>query len=236
MMSLDQSRWSALGRFGPFFVVDSAPQLTAGWAPVTDLADPVVLDHRVTAVAAALGAGAGAGGRVAVPVRVAASIAQLGLSARLSAVALAAGVDGLVGPTADQLLYLDRLGGPFPVGLRTTRVRPGAAEWPDSVLALVGPIAETTIATYRLSPRVVWGNVGSGLTGAARMITSGPTSTAATGLAAEELLATALHHVRLRGTMTEPGPAGRQRNSCCLIYRLAGTRAAVCGDCVLAAG
>ena len=222
-----------MARFGPFFAVDCAPEMSGGgWAPVRELAEPAVLVSRARAVTTALAAGLP--GDRQVPVRVAASIAQLGLCARLSAVALGAAVEGLPVPVRDRLRYLNKLGGPYPVGLL-----PSASErnqrWPEALLELVSPIAEATIVTFALSPQVVWGNVASGLYGAARMIgTAAPPPKESGGaVTAEELTDRALGHGVLRGTMTVADRDGRRRRSCCLIYRLTGSTSAVCGDCVL---
>jgi FhuF 2Fe-2S C-terminal domain len=234
-MNVRDTRWryQAMARFGPFFAVDCAPEMSGGgWAPVRELAEPAVLLSRARAVTTALAAGLP--GDRQVPARVAASIAQLGLCARLSAVALGAAVEGLPVPMRDRLTYLNKLGGPYPVGILPSPRKHNAARWPEALLELVSPIAEATIVTFALSPQVVWGNVASGLHGAARMIGEvASTDESGAAVAAEELTDRALGQGMLRGTMTVADRDGRLRRSCCLIYRLAGSTSAVCGDCVL---
>jgi hypothetical protein len=217
--------WGRLTRFGPFFAVD----LDLDGRPLAELARPDVLRTRAAAVATALAAGLPPGHDV--PARVAASVSQLGLCARLSAVALGAAVDGLTVPVPERWSYVDRLGGPYPVGLRRLPAAASAPDWVDVLLALVRPVAAATITTFALSPQVVWGNVASGLHGAARMITTADPGMAASAAAR---LAEVLDHDELRGTLTRAADGNLRRRSCCLIYRLSGSTSAVCGDCVLA--
>lgn len=227
MAATGGEEWARLARFGPFFVVDPLAA-DARWRPIADLGRPEILRRRADAVAAALGTGRPEG--QVVPERVAASVSQLGLSARLSAVALAAFADGLAVPSPAGWSYVDRLGGPFPVAVSPTGADPPPLPWPESLLALVGPVAATTIATFSLSPQVVWGNAASGLAGAARMIIAAePVRTAVV----EALLADAFDSDELRATMTTDGAVGHRRRSCCLIYRLY-DEPMFCVDCVLA--
>lgn len=223
-----RDRWRRLARFGPFFAVEVTASRPDGWAPVTALADPEVVGARVQRTAAALAAMA-PDPEQAVPARVAASVTQLGLSARLVAVALAATVDNLPVPRTQDLVYADRLGGPFPLAVLSgdAGVSP---RWPAAMLALVEPVVDVVVERYRLQPRIAWGNVASGLAGAARMITATEPDL---GLVADGLVRDALEHGPLRGTLSEPADGSRRRTTCCLIYQLAGDRSAVCGDCVL---
>ncbi len=231
-------RYAGAARFGPFFTVDDVRDVSLGWAPVAALAEPTVLMSRVRLVSAALAAGLPDGYEV--PIRVAASVMQLGLCARLSAVALGAAVDGLPLPMTTELVYVDQLGGPYPLAFVAQGSEHAIRTWPEALLELVAPIAEATIATFGLSAQVVWGNVASGINGAAQMI-GALDLTVNPGLAAvaDQLTDLALSHGRLKGTMTTGGSTGgqavRRRRSCCLIYRLAGSTSAVCGDCVLTA-
>ena len=82
-----------------------------------------------------------------------------------------------------------------------------------------------------VSPRVLWGNVASAVSGAATMIAKGRPDLAAPAAAAATAM---LGYPALAGTYAgSPGAAFRRRN-CCLSYRLSPPGAAsYCGDCVL---
>lgn len=244
-------------RFGPYFALDllaAGDVPPAGWAPVVDLADPATgaFDRRMRAVRSALAAGRSAPAD-AVDERVAVSVAQLGVCARLVAPALALTV--LTGHPVSldpgRLYWRDVLGGPFPLavvgplpdtssavaGAEPARPEPGAAGFAAGTLrAVIAPIVDAVGAGYPVSEKVLWGNVASAVAGAAKMI----------GLAEPALAAPAWRIVdELCGGAAGPllGTGGRvaaarfRRRSCCLIYRLApGGARAVCEDCVLTAG
>ncbi|WP_395729115.1 (2Fe-2S)-binding protein [Nakamurella sp.] len=231
---------------GPFFAIDRHPSGAAppaGWRSLTDLTGPgPALDARVRRVRQALAAG---GGRSPdrIELRVAVSVAHLGLVARLIAPAVGAAALGSTLPlTAAGMWWRDELGGPYPLSV----ARPGSGPRPEPVPAAAGghasdalrlpgsaveAITDACLAAYSVSPRVLWGNAASaavsaaGLVGAAR-----PELAAAARDAADALLADR----RVEGGALRAGP-GFRRRSCCLIYRLAGSTAAVCGDCVLGA-
>jgi hypothetical protein len=220
-----------LGRFGPFFVLGTIDAVTADWRPVSALADdPGLLDGRVQRVRGALIA-PGADPEQAVPLRVAASVTQLGLCARLVAVSLASAVDGLPLPPAGRLAFQDRLRGPYPLATIDGGPPSAAGTWPSAVVDLVRPLLEAVQTTYRLSPRVLWGNVASALVSAASLI-----ATAEPGMRerAAEQTADAFGEPELRDTMERDGRGRLRRRSCCLIYRVAGPTPTFCGDCVLA--
>jgi hypothetical protein len=227
----DDSGYADLGRFGPFFVLDTIDAVTADWRPVSALVeDPELLDGRVQRVRAALVA-PGASPEETVPVRVAASVTQLGLCARLVAVSLASAVDGLPLPSVSRLAFQDRLGGPYPLALIGGEHPPSGSPWPTALVDLIRPLVEAVQTAYRLSSRVSWGNVASALVSAASLI-----GTADPGMRgpAADLTADALSHSELRDTMAY-GRRGRlRRRSCCLIYRVAAPTPAFCADCVLA--
>ncbi len=220
--------YARLARFGPFFVLDRVSEQHDRWRAVNALAQPDVLCRRTSTVAAALRASAPEDRQV--PVRVAASVTQLGLCARLSAVALGSAVDGLPVPTPDRLRFRDELGGPYPLALLPAGPGTGPP-WPDGLFDLVGPVARACLLSFPLSAQVVWGNVASGLNGAAAMIASAQPDLAQR---AEALLHAALEAAELRGTLITEPSGTRRRRSCCLIYQLAGSTDAVCGDCILA--
>jgi hypothetical protein len=226
-----ESGYADLGRFGPFFVLDTIEAVTADWRPVSALADdPQLLDSRVQRVRAALVA-PGAEPDQTVPLRVAASVTQLGLCARLVAVSLASAVDGLPLPTVSRLAFQDRLGGPYPLALMGGEHGPATPGWPTALVDLVRPLVETVRTAYRLSPQVGWGNVASALVSAASLI-----ATAEPGVRerAADLATDALGRAELRDTMAKDRRGRLRRRSCCLIYRVAGPTPAFCGDCVLA--
>jgi FhuF-like iron-sulfur protein len=215
------------------------------WRPFTELLDqPDRLDARIHAVRTALAANAGRPPSDIDP-RVAASVAHLGLVARLLAPTIAAAALGH-GPLTDPW-WQDHLGGPFPLS--------AANPAPDQALdPAFGPVADppadqvagrilfsgstmdllTTAAVTRfpIAPRVLWGNVASATNSAAQLVAATrPDLAAAARDAANAILA----DPRVEEGRLRAGPSFRRR-SCCLIYRLSGTRRAVCGDCVLARG
>lgn len=206
-----------VGGWGPFFAVRTEP--APGWRPLRDLlADPAVLADRVADVRAHLGAD--------LPARVAASVAQLGIAARLVAPAVGVlvrtGRFPAFGP--EDVRWLAPLGGAFPLAM-TGR----ADDAPDRLLAVLAGLADAT-AAYSVSHRVLWGNVASAVNGAATMIGVARPDLAASAVTVADSL---LDLPPLRGTGAR-GPDGRfRRRNCCLIYR-ASPGAAVCGDCVLA--
>ncbi|MDT7712593.1 MAG: hypothetical protein QOG46_1282 [Pseudonocardiales bacterium] len=239
-----------LAALGPFFAVEThAPGSTprAPWHVMSELVGaPEVLMDRVLAVRAAL---ASAGGREpgAVELRVAASVAHLGLVARLVSPALAVAV------TSGVLLEVDFpstrwqrvLGGAFPMSLPLDAssdigdrdMKPElSSEHLAFLLAsrvLEGPVRDLVEVTMPLSVsrHVLWGNVASAVNGAASMIATCQPPCADRSLRIAALL---LEQPPLRGTSAGSPGGGFRRRSCCLIYRAAPDAAgAVCGDCVL---
>ncbi|MGW0142013.1 (2Fe-2S)-binding protein [Streptomyces calvus] len=166
--------------------------------------------------------------------RVAASVAQQGLTARLWSVALgSAALYGAVPDLSPSLLRWDPRGSaPDDLWLTAVRPLPGDAA---TVAALVldghlRPLTEALRSRHRVAPGLLRGNAASALAGAARELDRwgrghGRTDVAAraAGLA-RELLA----HPLLSGAGTLTGTAFRRR-SCCLYYRVPG--GGVCGDC-----
>jgi hypothetical protein len=224
-----------LADLGPFFAVhthDVGAEPTAPWRSMSELLDDQdTLLHRVRAVRGYLAAG---GGQVpdVIPLRVAASVTHLGLTARLVAPAIGAAV--LTGRVLDVSLsgawWQPELGGTFPLSVP----EPGAEPIDLVADVLNGPIRRLVEATARfsVSDRILWGNVASSVNGAATMI-----ATARPDLAGrtDELVSALLDRPPLRYTGVRT--AGRfVRRSCCLIYRATpgSERGPVCGDCVLA--
>lgn len=222
-----------LAGLGPFFAVDThgdgAPP--PPWRVMSELVDdPAVLRDRVDAVRAHL---AGAGGRV-VP-RVAASVAQLGLVARLVSPTMALALDGgrLPSPDLTDTWWQPEPGGAFPLSLALSRPPGGPAV--DAVAAVLdGPVRLLVEAAraFSVPTGVLWGNVASAVNGAAVVLTRARPDLAD---AADDLVAELLTSEPLRDTGIRRRGDFRRR-SCCLIYQAAPRDAPrqVCGDCVLA--
>jgi len=215
--------------WGPFFAVHrhepgAAP--VAPWRPLRELADdPEVLRERVGRVRAYL---AGDRDPADVALRVAASVTQLGLSARLVSPVLAVAV--LTGEVLDlsDAWWQPELGGAFPLSLTG---RAGAGDVAAAVLA--GPVRDLAEATgdFSVSVHILWGNTASAINGAATMIARNRPDLAA---AAENLVTHFLATPPLVGAADQRSGTFRRHN-CCLIYQAAppsGPRA-LCGDCVL---
>jgi hypothetical protein len=248
-------------RFGPYFALTvdgSAAGLAgeAGWAPVAELGDPATgaFARRVGAVRAALAARTAPGD---VEERVAVSVAQLGLCARLLAPALALTVLTGHAPGIDprRLYWRDVLGEPFPLaagawpGPFAGTAAPGpraaaagivpaasseslARGFTDGVLhPVIAPVV-TVAGAYPVSARVLWGNVASGVAGAAKMIGLAEPALAASAWGVVGALCVGEGPLRDAGGLV--APARFLRRSCCLIYRLGpGPGRALCEDCVL---
>ncbi|MFE6617592.1 (2Fe-2S)-binding protein [Streptomyces sp. NPDC057740] len=226
---------AALRPLGGFFVLHTAgealrplPTLadTYGAPPSDPQGDPLGL--RVRKVANALHAP---------EPRIAASIAQQGLAARLWSVTL--GCAALYGrvPDLDPALLRWDPEGSAPDDLWLTDVRPLPADaaaptgLADAVLhAHLEPLAAALHSRYRVATGLLWGNAGSALAGAARQLDQWARAHRRTDAAAraraltEELFA----HPLLADTGTRTGTVFRRR-SCCLYYRVPGS--GVCGDC-----
>jgi FhuF 2Fe-2S C-terminal domain len=250
-----------LTRLGPPFALITHPPQSAvaePWQPLSDLLErPAVLQSRVAAVREAL---AQASGREpeAVEQRVAASMTQLGLAARLVAPALAVAIltGALVPLDPANLRWQPAPGSGFPLSVPSDAVAGmgatvadlsgtggavadlssarAAAELADALgQTLVGPVDALVRAcgAYSLSPQVLWGNVASALNSAASLIAAAEPSLAArTRLIATRLL----DQPPLRGLSRGGAGPAFGRLSCCLIYRLTpGPARPVCGDCIL---
>ncbi|WP_455353360.1 (2Fe-2S)-binding protein [Streptomyces sp. SYSU K217416] len=166
--------------------------------------------------------------------RVAASIAHLGLAARLWSVAL--GPAALYGEIPDLdpagLFWDPHRTSPDDLVLAAPRVLPGTA---DSVREAVQyghlvPLAAALRRECRISERLLWGNAGSALAGAARELgvwaarQGRPEVAERAAALARELFS----HPDLRSTGV-PGAQSYRRRSCCLYYRCPG--GGLCGDC-----
>jgi len=224
-----------LAALGPYFAVEvhrPGSPLRPPWQPLGELVgSPEALAGRIGEVRERLAAAAG---RPAADVefRVAASIAQLGLCARLLSPALgAAAAWQVLSVDAAQARWVPALGGPFRLSLADTAVAAEAgAAAPTALLA--GPVAQIVRAVQAMavSPHVLWGNVASAVNGAATMIAA--VRPDLTGPAAEAAAAM-LRYPPLAGTYQGHPLRGFRRRNCCLIYRLSPSPPAYCGDCVL---
>lgn len=237
--------WSGLRAaavVGPFFAIDRLDG-DPSWRPLSEFADhPDGLTARVTAtVTSSLLQALGPPTRSAERVRIAASIAFLGLAARLVSPALGSTLSTGIVPllTWDQLCWRAAPTGivPFacgPVEGRTIDPRSGndsVALLSETVIAPVLTLGATVAARFGLSGQVVEGNVASAITGATAAVarTGGCTERSAVDLATALLWRSGLAGSGSFIAVDRPHPRFR-RNSCCLLYRAGG---GLCGDCVL---
>lgn len=168
-----------------------------------------------------------------IELRVAASIAHLGLVARLIAPPVAAAAAGYgLGIQPGEIWWQDTLGGPVPLSVAATpRVVADASLEARTLLdEVVAPLTTQTLRLVGVSAHVLWGNVASAINGAAAQVAARrPDLSRASWAIAAALFASP----RLGRERTPPGPAFH-RSNCCLIYRVSGSdRQGVCGDCVL---
>ena len=230
-----------LSELGPFFAFEFHPPAQAPappWRPVADLIDrPDVLLARIHSIRAAL-ATSSARPSGEIELRVAASVAHLGLTARLLSPVL--GLAVLRGRRLELAgsWWQPTLGGAFPlsiprsvpaaVGEPSADSAPPFADWVRN--GLIGRLVDAVGASCAVSPRVLWGNVASAVNAAALTLARERPDRADAALK--------LASDGLKKLPTErAGTAGPQfrRASCCLIYRIAlpSRRSGVCGDCVL---
>ncbi|MGH3956823.1 MAG: (2Fe-2S)-binding protein [Mycobacterium sp.] len=218
-----------LSAFGPFFAVathDAGETPTPPWRPMVELIDgSSALANRIDSVRSSLAERA-AVGVADVDLRVAASVTHLGLVARILAPTVAAATCGelRMSQESHELWWQDELGGPFPLSVVLR-----AGERNTLAGSAVESITQGVIDHTGVSHRVLWGNIGSAVNSAARLIASAqPELTDA----AREVANTHLRDRRIDDGTLRAGPDFRRR-SCCLIYQLTDDRSAVCGDCVL---
>ncbi|MFD3581355.1 (2Fe-2S)-binding protein [Streptomyces sp. NPDC058683] len=207
--------------------VAELPDLAEAYKKVTSDVYGNVLTFRVGLVA----------GRLHTPeLRVAASIAHQGLTARLWSVALGCAARYGRLPDLDPRLLRWDAGAGAPDDLWLTEVRPlpGGAG-PDRLAEAVvhghlEPLAEALRARYGVAAGLLWGNAGSALAGAARELDRWARAGGRTEVAdrARTVVDALFEHPLLGPTGSRTGPAFRRR-SCCLYYRVPG--GGVCGDC-----
>ncbi|MFC8956603.1 (2Fe-2S)-binding protein [Streptomyces sp. NPDC057101] len=215
------------GSVGGFFALrTSAPESGGAHHPLARLyaGEDGPLHARVDRVAARLGAPER---------RVGASVAHLGLAARLWSTALGpAALHGRFPDLAPAELYWDgALTSPDDLWWAGSETRPGTVdELRGAVIeAHLVPLHAALRRDGRVSPRLLWGNAGSALAGALRELTRWAHAHGRPEVAerAAALVSGLLGHPDLAGTVR--GPRLR-RASCCLYYRCPG--GGLCGDCV----
>ncbi|MFI1808751.1 (2Fe-2S)-binding protein [Streptomyces sp. NPDC020422] len=165
--------------------------------------------------------------------RVAASIAHLGLAARLWSTALGpAALHGLVPDLAPATLHWDgALTSPDDLWWSGTATRPAGVDELRAVVheAHLVPLHAAFARDGRISERLLWGNAGSALAGALRELLRWARAQGRPDAAerATSLVQGLFDHPDLARTVR--GPALR-RTSCCLYYRC--PSGGLCGDCV----
>jgi len=224
-----------LAALGPYFAVEvhrPGSPLRPPWQSLGELTgSPGALAGRIGEVRERLAAAAGCPA-TSVEFRVAASIAQLGLCARLLSPTLGAAAAGRTLPVdVGQARWVPALGGPFRLSLAEAAVA-AEADTAATTALLAGPITQIVraVEAMAVSPRVLWGNVASAVNGAAAMIAAARPDLAGP---AAETAAAMLASPALVGTFQGRPLRGFRRRNCCLIYRLSPERPAYCGDCVL---
>ncbi|MEU9205654.1 (2Fe-2S)-binding protein [Streptomyces sp. NPDC048332] len=213
---------------GGFFALRTAPVPEGGHLALARLyaGEDAPLAGRIDTVAARLGTAER---------RVAASVAHLGLAARLWSTAL--GPAALAGTVpalrAEDIRWDPRLPAPDDLWLDGGTVRPGSAAAIRDVVQYghLVPLGEAVRRDTPVPLRLLWGNAGSALAGAVRQLIVWARAQGRPDVAARTraLAAELFDHPDLRGTGAPHGPAFR-RSTCCLYYRVPG--AGLCGDCV----
>ena len=170
--------------------------------------------------------------------RVAASIAHLGLAARLWSVALgSAALTGRLPDLDPARLHWDPAR-TSPDDLRLDDLRLSDARPPAATVESVReavqyghlvPLADALRRDVGISRQLLWGNAGSALAGAVRELRSWADRSGRAEVAerASALAAGLFDHPDLAGTVQRPA---MRRRSCCLYYRCPG--GGLCGDCV----
>jgi FhuF 2Fe-2S C-terminal domain len=232
-------RLAELAALGPYFTVDShlpGSPACPPWRPLGELMSaPDALAARIGDVRARLAAAAGCPAD-GVEFRVAASVAQLGLCARLLSPVLGAAAAGwALSVDTERARWVPALGGPFRLSLPLGAEEAEASTAAPLVL-LDSPVRQVVqaVTAMAVSPQVLWGNVASAANGAATMIAAARPDLAA---AAAGAAAAVLRYPALAGTYRGSPGAGFRRRNCCLIYRLSPPGPGrYCGDCVLGPG
>lgn len=213
---------------GGFFALRTAPVPGGGHLPPARLyaGEGALLADRIDTVAARLGTSER---------RVAASVAHLGLAARLWSTALGPAVLSGRFPAlrAEGLHWDPRLPAPDDLWLDRRTVLVGSAGRIRDVVQYghLAPLGEAIRRDTPVATRLLWGNAGSALAGAVHQLITWARAHERPDVAARTraLAAELFDHPDLRGTGTPHGPAFR-RGTCCLYYRV--PAGGLCGDCV----
>ncbi|MDX2851624.1 (2Fe-2S)-binding protein [Streptomyces sp. PA03-3a] len=173
--------------------------------------------------------------------RVAASLAQQGLAARLWSVALgpAALTDRMPDLSGGRLWWHPGRSAPDELWLPDDAPRvPAGRLREDVLLGHLVPLCESVHAVSGVAPGLLWGNAASALAGTLRVLHSWclgegarPGAAARAVALAEELMADPLLRDAGGLRLTGPGAPAYVRRSCCLYYRVPG--GGLCGDCAL---
>jgi len=241
-----EAQRAGLAALGPFFAIEthkSRTRVQRPWQPLNELfSSAEALAIRIDGVRSSLATAAECPSET-IEFRVAASVAQLGLCARLISPALGSAV--LREPLRIDIVsarWIPGLGGPFRLSLPETAfsalTRQGSPADPGEACVPLLRLLDRPIrslveltASMGVSRKLLWGNVGSAINGAAVMITA-----TRPGLAGETAAVSseALRIPELACSYRGQPVTGFRRQSCCLIYRIAkGASPEYCGDCTL---
>jgi hypothetical protein len=216
----------AAAQAGPFFRLELLDGMPApGWRPAAEWYSSG-LAAEVASAARQLGTRES---------RVAASILQLGLAARLWSPVLGCGLlRGVVPDLSTLLVSTER---PVRLGLAElagwTAVAPGQLAAASAEVVGEQLTALAAGLPVRLAAGLLRGNSASAMAGALGVLTSAwPGLTRPAAAVAQALLANG--DLRGTGELADGGPLSFRRRSCCLYYRI--PSAGLCGDCCLAAG
>ncbi|MFF3171485.1 (2Fe-2S)-binding protein [Streptomyces sp. NPDC057900] len=211
-----------------FFALGAPPSPDDGHGALARLyeGDTAPLTSRIDTVAERLGTAER---------RVAASVAQLGLAARLWSCALGpAALSGRFPDLRPENLHWDpRRAAPEDLWTDSAEPLPGTAARIREVVLYghLEPLAEAVRRDTAVSSRLLRGNAGSALAGTVRQLTGWARTHGRPDVAARTrtLAAELFDHHELRDTGAPHGH-GFRRNTCCLYYRVPG--GGLCGDCV----
>jgi hypothetical protein len=229
----------SVSEIGPYFAVAFSAE-DAEWRTVADLwAKPGCLSERVDTARDFLRSRTDA----EIDLRSCASISSLGFVSRLVAPALATACLAGVLPRLDpqQTRWRPVVGGPVPIalavvdGVAVGTAAEAAVELERAVLLpCVEPVLVAYSGQFRLSLRVLRGNLGSALASAANMLIQARMDLR---LDPVEVVQAMLAQPSLTGTGHYQRPFDDRaerffvRRNCCLFYRIPG--GGTCGDCVL---
>jgi hypothetical protein len=229
-----------LAALGQFFALDSYPDAappTPPWQPIAGLADPDAMARRAEQVAAAL-AGMTEVASDSIHMRVALSVAHLGLTARLASplLGLALLQRRLPSVILTDLYWQPDPGGAFPLAVAESALArtsgPDALDDQFARWLRDGPVGALTRSAAGVGAPIqtLWGNVASAIHAAGTVLTR---AEPALQDQARAFVSAVLALPPLAGRHTTTVDGRFRRTNCCLIYQVAGDHQAICGDCVL---